>query len=265
MNTIMHRVHVFGYFLMRDFYVFRTSWRRILINFGTIVPITMTIAFGYFLPNSNMINPTPVQTTTFFVGCILWSMFPLAFLLNLDLLFDLEHDRFIDYQMITLDPPLILLQKIVFSTVITFLSVVLFYPIANILLGSYFYAAALSWPALILVLLLGSLFCAAFNMFMVCFIESTQKIGNFWMRFNNPMITLGGLFIPWSVMVKYSTLLGAVSLFNPLLYITEGIRTAIIGGDKFFSLPSVVAALLFFSILCYFLACYFFKKKVDYV
>lgn len=265
MNAYLQRIRVMGYFLMRDFYTFGSKWRRIAVNYCTIIPVTMTIAFGYFLPNSNMINPTPIQTTTFFVGCILWSMFPLAFMLNVDVLFDLEHDRFIDYQIITLDPPLVLLQKVIFATIVTFLSISLFYPISKLLLGSYFYSASLSWFSLLLVLFLGSLFCASFNIFMVCFIESTQKIGNFWMRFNNPMITLGGLFIPWSVMVKYSTFLGAISLLNPLLYITEGIRRAIIGGDQFFSLSSVVVALFFFSILFYSLACYFFKKKVDYV
>jgi len=265
MNIFMHRLRVFGYFLMRDAYVFRTSWKRVFFNFGTIIPITMTIAFGYFLPNSNMVNPTPIETTTFFVGCILWSMFPLAFLLNLDLLFDLEQDRFIDYQLITLDPPLILLEKIVFSALVTFFNVALFYPISLLLLGNYFYAQNIAWLPLMFVLFLGSIFCAAFNVFMLCFIEGSQKIGNFWMRINNPMITLGGLFIPWYVMAKYSSLLGKISLLNPLLYLTEGIRATIIGGENFFSLSVVTLALLFFSVLCYVLCCYYFKKKVDYV
>ncbi|MGE0206778.1 MAG: ABC transporter permease [Candidatus Babeliales bacterium] len=265
MSLTLRFVRIFGYFLLRDIYAFKNHWRRVFFNFSTILPLVSSLVFGYFLPNSTMINATPVESTIFFVGCILWSIFPLAFLMNLDLIFDLEHQRFIDYQIIMFNPILILLEKIIFSGLITFFNIVLFFPISKIILGSYFYTTNTSWPSLFLILMLGSLFCATFNIFMLCYIKSSQSIGRFWMRVNNPLITLGGLFMPWYIMAKYSYFLGNLALANPLIYLTEGVRASIIGGPHFFSVFTASLALIIFSTFFFILSCIFFKKKVDYV
>ncbi|MEX0940477.1 MAG: hypothetical protein WDZ41_03895 [Candidatus Babeliales bacterium] len=264
-DQIKRNLYVFGWFLYRDFFIFSKNWHRVAINFGLFIPVSLTFCFGYILPNSNMINPSPEQITTFFVGSILWTLFPLAFVLNIDLLYDLEHDRFIDYQISILNPRLILIEKIFFSSLIAFVTSCLFYPVSRLLLGSYFYAAHFSWPALLMVLYMGSLFCAAFNIFVLSFIESTKKTGIFWMRINNPMISLGGLFIPWYVMKIFSPLLGYFILLNPLIYLTEGLRRAIIGDVVFLPIWLCVSMLFLFMIFFTLLAIYFFKKKIDHI
>jgi ABC-type multidrug transport system permease subunit len=264
-SLFLHQASVFTWLLWRDLYCFLDHWKRVLVNFGIFVPVTLTFSFGYLLPNSNMVLPTPAQTTVFFVGSILWAMFPLAFLLNYDVLYDFENDRFIDYQITVLNPRLLIVEKIVFSTIITFVHMLLFYPVSRLLLGSYFYAPQFSWPSVLLILLCGSLFCSAFNMFCISFLESTEKLGIFWMRINNPMIMLGGLFVPWSIVAHYNKLLGFLLLGNPLTYLTEGLRQAIIGGEQFFSLLVCTIGLLLYACLFTVLAVYFFKRKVDHI
>lgn len=260
-----HNFGVFFVILRRDCKVFFYDIKRFLLNFGFFRPVALTIAFGYLLPYINFVHPSVTQVTIFFAGAVLWSIFPVAFMQNLDFLIDREHERYIDYQIIILDPRLIILEKIVFTSLVCFLSGIFFFCIAKMLLGSYFLSAHISWPALMLMLYFGGLFCAAFNLFFVCFIKDTQSTGKFWIRVNNPMMMLGGLFVPWHVMFNYSKILAMVMLFNPLIYLTEGLRSAIIGGQEFFSLMICVPLLLIFSLLFYLWAVYYFKQKMDYV
>ncbi len=112
---------------------------------------------------------------------------------------------------------------------------------------------------------MGSLFCNAYNTFAFCYLRSTLELSNFWMRFNSPLMTFGGFFIPWFVMYELSPWLGRLVLLNPLLYVTEGLRGAIIGGEHYIPLGYCLLGMLAGTVLFTALAMRLFRGRVDHI
>jgi ABC-type polysaccharide/polyol phosphate export permease len=116
-----------------------------------------------------------------------------------------------------------------------------------------------------LIIYTGSLCCSAYTQWYACIVPSSRKLRSYWMRINFALVSFAGFFIPWYVMKKFSPTLGYLLLLNPLLYITEGLRRAILGSDLY--LPLWVSALMLigWTIVFTCLAWYIFKKRVDHI
>jgi ABC-type multidrug transport system permease subunit len=80
-----------------------------------------------------------------------------------------------------------------------------------------------------------------------------------------PMVQLGGLRMPLSVMFQYSYSLGVISLLNPIMFMTEGIRQALFQSSHYLSLAAVFAGLSAGTVLSLVCCLYFFKKRVDHI
>lgn len=261
----MHKTAiVFLRFLQRDVYIQKQRIGTFLINYGIIYPTIYSFAIGYIMANTYFGN-TPLQGSALFIGHILVIIVAFANSLNIGLLFDFEHQRCIDYQITLLSPHLILLERILFASLFTFVISIPFFPIAALILGKSFVTTHTSWPKMFLVLYISSLCCSAYTQFTACVIPSSHKLRSFWMRVNFGLINFGGIFIPWYLMKQFSSLLGYITLLNPLLYVTEGLRSAILNRTEFLPVWICIGAMLIFSILFTLLSFYFFKKRVDHI
>ncbi|MCL5875675.1 MAG: ABC transporter permease [Candidatus Dependentiae bacterium] len=256
---------IFFEFLRRDFYVYFKRINTYAINFIILYPLTYIISFAYIQAKSYFGAENTTQATIFFAGNVILLIMNLAFEFTILLLFDLENERTIDYRITLLNPRLILLEHIVFTTLFSFLLLAPFFPITVLILRSHFDSMHISWPLLFVILFLSCLCSAAYHMFIACSLKNSKQIVHFWMRCNLPLITFGGFLTPWYIMNQYSSVIGKVSLLNPFLYATEGIRQAIIGGDMFFPITYCVLVLIIFSCIFSFLACYLFKEKMDHI
>jgi len=261
----MHKnIPIFFQFLARDFYTYKSRAFTYIINYCLIYPALFAISIGYIQSNV-LFGANTTQSSTLFIGHILTIMLVVANILNIGLLFDLENNRFIDYQIMLLPPRLVLFERIIFASLFTFLITLPFFPVAKLILGDSFTTNNASWLMTYLILYVGSLCCAAYTLFVVCTIKSSRTLRSFWMRINFSLITFGGLFIPWMVTKKFSSILGYLILLNPLLYITEGLRSAILNDPQYIQAPICIAALLVFSIFFTLLAWHYFKKRVDHI
>ena len=262
---MMHSLLVFITFLRRDIHVYAERIKHYFINYGIIYPVIYTFCFGYILPHMGGQGHTTLPVNVISAGLILFTLFPLAFQINLDLLLDFEHDRFIDYQIILLSPPLVLLEKILFSSGVVFLCNISFYPFVMFMMHDYFDFSIVAWDKMMIMLYLAALFCASFSLFLVCIMRDMTQIRFVWRRCNYPLIMLGGFLTPWKIMATFSPALGYLVLANPMLYITEGLRRTIIGSETFLSFPTCTLALCTFSLASTLGALYYFKKKMDHI
>lgn len=263
MNNFWHYTRIFAQLLRRDVYAFRKQIRSFAINYMIVSPIVYSINYGYLMPNSGMVNPTPEAGTLFFVGSVLQVLISPSIGLSLGVFFDMQHSRVIQYQMTFAPLSLIVLERILFFSAVTFLFVSPYYFIAKWLLGSYLATAYAQWWLIAVMLYLGALFFAAFTMFFVFFMERIQQFSNFFDRLVFPMIQLGGLRVPFSVFLEYSTILGLVVALNPLMQLTEGLRKAMIGGDSFMPFFVSIGGVLISSALCGFFAIRYAYKRLD--
>lgn len=261
----MQSMRIFLEFFLRDLYVYRRQSGTYIINYCLIYPVMHSFILGYVFPSLYFGPDAALAATTMFAGTCVVNLVVLANIVNIGLLFDLENVRYIDYQITLLSPRLVIVQRILFTSLFVFFILFPFFPIAKLLLGSWFVTTNTSWPALFLILYLSALCCSAYTQFYACLVPSSRHLRSFWMRINFALITFAGFFVPWHVTKQFSSILGYALLFNPLLYITEGLRQAILGSSEFMPLWVCCSMLLFWTCILTLLAWKLFKKRVDHI
>lgn len=263
MKKLFQTTQIFLQFLYRDFYVHVKQLPAHIINYSIIYPAMYIFAFAFLQTQIYFHGQTQVGATVFAGTCLI-PLIVMAFHITFDLLFDLEKNRHIDYQMMALNPRLILVEQILFSSMFTFFIMIPFFPLARIFASSYIDLSNVSWSPLFLILYLGSLCVSAYHK-LAAILLTVETISMFWTRVNHILLVLGGFWIPLHIVSSFSPTLGFLLRFNPIVYLTEGLRQSIIGGSQFLPLAQCVAALLVLSVIFTLLSFHFFKKRVDHL
>jgi len=254
---------IFLQFLYRDIYVHSQHFFTHFVNYSLLYPTMYMFCFAYLQTKIYFHGDTRIGAIVF-AGTCLVPLLVMTFQISFDLLFDLEKNRHVDYQMMVLSPRLILIEQILFSSIFTLLIMTPFFPLARIFVSSYINLSNVSWPSLFLILYLGALCFSAYHK-LAATILNVSKISMFWTRINYVLLILGGFWIPLHITQKFSPLLGLLLRLNPMIYFSEGLRQSIVGGSEFLSIAHCVVALLILSIIFTVLSWYFFKKRVDHL
>lgn len=262
---LLHSLRLLIQFLARDFYVFSKRIASYGINYLLIYPVLGIITFGYIQPGVYFGPGNTITSIVLLVGTFGINMLVLCYTMMSSFVFDLEHDRFIDYQISIVPPRLLLFKMILFPALIASIISILYFPLAYLILPSYFQNLNSNWLALMAVIVAASLYCASYIMMGLCIIKKATSIRQFWLRCNWPLVVLGGLWIPWYLLSSNYPTLGYIALLDPFTYFTEGVRSALIGSDQFISYKVCICALLSFFCIFSFISIYYFKRKMDHV
>jgi len=254
---------IFVQFLYRDLYVYTRQLRDHIINYSLIYPTLYIFCFAYLQTQIYFHGQSHIGAIVFSGTCLV-PLLVMAFHITFDLLFDLEKNHHIDYQIMALKPQLIILEQILFASIFTFIVMVPFFPLARIFASSYIDLSNISWSSLYLMLYCGSLCVCAYHK-LAATVLTVEKISMFWTRINHVLLVLGGFWIPLYTIRSFSPTLGLILRLNPIIYLTEGLRQSIVGGNDFLPISQCVAALLTLSVIFTALACHFFKKRVDHI
>ncbi len=261
----MHSLSVMYAFFQRDVKVYASRLPVFILSFSVQYAVMYGLCFGYLLPKIGLSSQATMDVPVFLIGPILYALSVISFSTNAEFLLDFERDRLIDFQLTLVPPTAILAQKIFFNTFFNFCSAALYIPTLKLIFYNDFDLSKANLVGAYLILLLAAFFMASMQMLLTCVTQSRKSIRHFWRRINYPMVMLGGFLIPWRVMNAYSSKLGMITLFNPVLYITEGLRSALLGMPEFFGVGRCAVMLAIAGVLCSMLALYFFRKKVDCV
>jgi ABC-type polysaccharide/polyol phosphate export permease len=85
------------------------------------------------------------------------------------------------------------------------------------------------------------------------------------MRFIFPLWYLGGFQFSWKIFYKVSPSFAYLNLANPMTYVMEAMRGAILGQEDYIAFWYCMLALLFFSTICWFFALKKLKNRLDFV
>ena len=107
--------------------------------------------------------------------------------------------------------------------------------------------------------LLVSLVSSAVGLTLGCSIGQTH-IGLMFSLVLAPMIFFGCTYYPWSALAKFPILQKAV-LLNPVVYASEGLRSALVPQFPHLSLPAIFGGLIFFNLLFVTLGIRQFRRK----
>ena len=183
-----------------------------------------------------------------------------------DLVSDFQGDRVINYGL-TLPIPswMAIFSKTMYYMIIYITLSVLMVPIGKLCLWNQFDLTHISYFKLTLAILFQSMFYACFVLFPASIINNMTQLGMVWARFIFPMWFLGGFQFSWHALHNTVPILAYINLFNPMIYITEAVRVALLGQEGYINFWLCLIAITGFSAFFLYLSLYKLKKKLDYV
>lgn len=263
MSTTMQTFLVFMQFLKRDLHVHAKQIRKYLLNYIILYPASLSIQVAYFQANSYFGTQNTSMHTLLYTGNILLIMLLFTYKQNITLLFDLETTRFIDYEITILKPWLVVLKRILCTAIMTFLITLPFYPVGMILLPNHIDMSNASWFQILILLLIGSFCTSAYHLLAAVTLKRSSDISSLWQRVNSLLMLFGGFWVPWITMYQYSKVLGYCAYLNPLIYISDGLKNAVMPHTIFFPFSLCISMLLFYSVFFTIICWFVFKKRVD--
>lgn len=182
-----------------------------------------------------------------------------------NLLIDIENDNIFAYHAsLACSLPTVLFAYIFAQTFITLVLSLYVLPLGKIVLWNKLALANISWIPLIGLIIVSCLFFAVFALWISSIIKSTEKIGNIWMRTIWPMWMFGGFQFSYASVFSKWPAFSYVMLINPVTYATEGVRSAMLGGD-YLNPWLCMGVLLLFSVIFFFDSVRRYRKWLDLV
>lgn len=145
------------------------------------------------------------------------------------------------------------------------LTTLVFIPIGKLILWDTFVWANVNWPQLLTVIVCANLFYATFTIATTAMIKRSSNMNHLWTRIIFPLWFFGGLQFSWNTLYKLCPIAAYISLLNPIMYTTEGVRAALFGSADYF--PWWISCLMLgvFSALAWWYGTRTLKKFLDLV
>lgn len=179
---------------------------------------------------------------------------------------DFQGNRVIDYQLtLPVSSRAVLISRMISYALSYIIITLIMLPVGKLLLWYQFDLTQVSWFKLILAILAQGMFYASFVFFPASLVLNLSQMRTVWSRFIFPMWFLGGFQFSWKALHTVLPLAAYAVLANPLIYITESMRIALIGQEGFINFWICMAALCSFSALFAWLSLHFLQKRLDYV
>lgn len=261
-KSIFSFVSVLYQLIRRDFYVFIHELRGKFFD-TSFVLFTNILVFGYVFEH---INHDPGFASFIFVGAIAsFGFFEIVGRVA-TLISDMNGNKVISYHLTLPVPSSYIFINIAISWAIctAILSVCLI-PIGKILLFNQFSLSAVSYMKFVPFFLITNLFFGFFSLWLSSIIKDASNLGSLWMRVINPLFMFSGYFYTWKSLYGISKVSAILNLVNPLLYIMEGMRVAMLGPKGYLPYSVCIIVVSLFTIVFGFDAIKRMKKRLDCV
>ncbi len=258
MSDSVSPAKVFFAILRRDVTVARRELPYFLIR-TTMQPLLFVIVFGFLLPRMGLVART--FTTMMIPGIVALSLAMSAIQsVAMPMMADFGFTKEIEDRLLAPIPTeLVAIEKIVAGVLQGFVAAIFVLPAARLIMGPI---PALSFGNIGLLLLMTILSGTAFSA-MGLFLGTAiapQQIGLIFSVILAPMIFFGCTYYPW-VGLERVPFIKYVVLINPLVYVSEGMRSALTPGVPHMPVAATLAALAVISALFLWLGLRAFDRR----
>ena len=179
---------------------------------------------------------------------------------------DFEGDRHISY-LFTLPtrPSVVLWSMITAYVLIGVITSCFVLPFGKLILFNSFSLADVSWIKFAIITVIANIFYGVFTIAVTAHVGAISKMENVWTRFIFPLWFMGGFQFSWESIYNLSQPLAYVLLGNPILYVMEGTRAALLGQQDCLPWGMCCIMLSLFTVACWFYAKYKMKRLLDFV
>ncbi|MBI2775600.1 ABC transporter permease [Candidatus Dependentiae bacterium] len=248
--------------LATDLYILKGTVRDQVINL-CIWMISMTVVNSYLMPAFGL----SLEYSAFILAGLcasagLFGIFPSV----ANLVSDFKGDQVYTYYLTLPLPSWMIFLRLIFYYALNFsLLGILVLPIGQLLIWDRFSLRHVAFGKFFLIFTLSYFFYGAFTLWIASRVPDMTKIGNVWMRFVYPIWFLGCFQFSWAVLREKSQLFSFINLMNPITYIMEGMRAAVLGQNGYLNFWICCLMIAFFGILCSWRAIVLLKRRLDFV
>lgn len=253
---------VMFHLMRRDFQVFRSEFWGKFIDTSLLLFTTITV-FGYFLPSYGLESN---YGSFLLVGVIAGFGFFEVMGKVSTMIADLEGDKTILYTLSLPLPSWLVFSYFAASwAMLSSIMSLLMFPIGKLLLWNQFTFAHINPIQLVSIFVVSNLFFGFFALWLVAMLKKMSNLAHLFIRIINPMYSFGGWWYSWVAVFGISPALGYLHLVNPLLYVMEGMRAAVLGQEGYLPFWGSFSALSGFTLLFAWDAIRRLKKRLDCV
>jgi hypothetical protein len=179
---------------------------------------------------------------------------------------DIDNDRTISYYLtLPARPATVLLAMVTSYAIVGLFLTILILPLGKLLFYNSFSFAQVSWIKFAITAVLANIFFGIFMIVVIARVGTISRMRNIWTRFIWPLWMLGCYQFSWAALYAASAQLAYLTLCNPVLYVTEGMRGALLGNPDCLPWELCVGALCFFIVLGWRYAYCKMKQLLDFV
>jgi ABC-2 type transport system permease protein len=238
--------------LLRDLRVLTREFLPFLLRVG-MQPLLFLFVFTFILPRMASGNPMATGGGVDFGTILLPGLMAVAIMFSgiaavaLPLSSEFGITREIDDRvMCPLPLWAVALEKVCFSAMQSIVAALLVIPMAYYIPAVPVRAHVANWFVLALVLVLASLLAGSLGLVIGSTVNPKQ-IGLVFSILVVPITFLGCVYYPWAGLVKHIPWLSVAVLFNPIVYMSEGLRASVTPSIEHMPWWAILVALVFFT------------------
>jgi ABC-2 type transport system permease protein len=268
-STFMQYTRAFGGLFLRDLHVLRREMFPFVIRV-CMNPLLFLFVFTFVMPHMSggaSMNPTASMSGISFSTVLLPGLMAVAIMFSgiaavaLPLAQEFGITREIDDRvMCPLPVAAVSIEKICFSALQSMIAAAVVFPLAYYIPSTPVVAHVKSWPYLLVVLVLASLTSGALGLTIGTSVKP-QQIGLIFGVVVMPITFLGCVYYPWAALGQLKWLQMGV-LINPIVYMSEGLRSALTPNLRHMPHLLILAMLTFFLVLLTWLGIKGFLRRV---
>lgn len=179
---------------------------------------------------------------------------------------DVEGDNHLNYLLtLPLSPGILLWSLILSYALIGIILSFCMVPFGKLLFWNSFSLMDVSWLKFSIIVMLSNVFFGVFTLAVTAHVGALSQMENVWTRFIFPLWFMGGFQFSWASIYTLSQPLAYLFLCNPVLYVMEGTRAALLGQSDSLPWHWCCIALCGFTLLGWRYAKYKMKRLLDSV
>lgn len=248
--------------ILSDLIIFKQMFLNRFVDLTIWVVISLFVV-GYILPSFGLSNSFGVfQFGGMLAAVGLFQVYASV----VEVVSDLQGDRVIDYTL-TLPIPswLAIASKAGYYSIVYFCFSISMLPVGKLALWGQLDLMQINYPQLLIALVFQSVFYGCFVIWAGSAIDNLSQLGTVWSRFIFPMWFMGGFQFSWKALHQVAPTVAWVNCLNPMIYITECTRAAMLGQDAYLNFWMCLAAISFFSAVAFYFGLHNLKKRLDFV
>lgn len=212
--------------LKRECVLLRAAWKSI-VGSALMYTVLLSLTAGYCMVPGGM---NPALAIPLFLGSFVLVCNTVGYSMTLEIAHDVRSSGLMQYYFsLPVSTGVVMLGMLacwVFRLLLIAVPALL---LGSTIIGRWelFHVSPVS---AVLVLILAATFYSLMFLVLAFWCELKTLLGNIWPRFLSPLFNAGCIFFPWQIVHQKLGVYAYIMLLNPVVYCTEGVRSALLGG-----------------------------------